>query len=47
MTDIIDPTKTFRLLEERIAKTTNPRHLLMLKRLRTTPWARPSWISIS
>jgi len=33
MTDIIDPTKTFRLLEERIAKTTNPRHLLMLKRL--------------
>ncbi|HEY2503268.1 MAG TPA: nuclear transport factor 2 family protein [Mycobacterium sp.] len=33
MTDIIDPTKTFRLLEERIAKTTNPRHLTMLKRL--------------
>lgn len=33
MTDIIDPTKTFRLLEERIAKTTNPRHLMMLKRL--------------
>jgi len=33
MTDIIDPTKTFRLLEERIAKTTNPRHLLMLKRV--------------
>jgi hypothetical protein len=33
MTDLIDPTKTFRLLEERIAKTTNPRHLLMLKRL--------------
>jgi hypothetical protein len=33
MTDLIDQTKTFRLLEERIAKTTNPRHLLMLKRL--------------
>ena len=33
MTDIIDSTKTFRLLEERIAKTTNPRHLLMLKRV--------------
>jgi hypothetical protein len=33
MTDIIDPTKTFRLLEERIAKTTNPRHLVMLKRV--------------
>ncbi|MEB3982431.1 nuclear transport factor 2 family protein [Mycobacterium sp. 663a-19] len=33
MTDLIDPTKTFRLLEERIAKTTNPRHLLMLERL--------------
>jgi hypothetical protein len=33
MTDIIDPTKTFSLLEERIAKTTNPRHLLMLKRV--------------
>jgi hypothetical protein len=33
MTDIIDPTKTYRLLEERIAKTTNPRHLLMLNRL--------------
>ena len=33
MTDIIDQTKTFRLLEGRIAKTTNPRHLLMLKRL--------------
>jgi len=33
MTDIIDRTKTFRLIEERIAKTTNPRHLLMLKRL--------------
>ncbi|OMC57052.1 hypothetical protein A5747_04445 [Mycobacterium sp. IS-836] len=33
MTDLIDPTKTFRLIEERIAKTTNPRHLLMLERL--------------
>ena len=33
MTEIIDQTKTFRLIEERIAKTTNPRHLLMLNRL--------------
>jgi hypothetical protein len=33
VTDIIDQTKTFRLLEDRIAKTTNSRHLLMLKRL--------------
>lgn len=33
MTDIIDPTKTFRLIEQRIATTTNPRHLLMLNRL--------------
>lgn len=33
MTELIDPTKTFRLLEERIAKTTNPRHLVMLRRL--------------
>ena len=33
MTDIIDQTKTFRLLQQRIAKTTNPRHLLMLNRL--------------
>jgi len=33
MTDIIHQAKTFRLLEERIAKTTNPRHLLMLQRL--------------
>ncbi|MEB4208658.1 nuclear transport factor 2 family protein [Mycobacterium sp. 94-17] len=33
MTELIDPTKTFRLIEERIAKTTNPRHLLMLERL--------------
>jgi len=33
MTGIIDRTKMSRLIEERIAKTTNPRHLLMLKRL--------------
>lgn len=33
MTDLIDRTKMFRLLEERIAKTTNPRHLLMLDRV--------------
>lgn len=33
MTEIIDQTKTFRLLEQRIAKTTNPWHLTMLKRL--------------
>jgi hypothetical protein len=33
MTELIDPTKTFRLLEERIANTTNPRHMLMLKRV--------------
>jgi hypothetical protein len=33
MTDIIDPTKTYRLIEQRIAKTTNARHLLMLNRL--------------
>jgi hypothetical protein len=33
MTDIIDQAKTFRLLEERIARTTNPRHLVLLKRL--------------
>jgi hypothetical protein len=33
MTDIIDPTKTFKLLEQRIAETTNPRHLLMLNRV--------------
>jgi len=33
MTDLIDRTKMFRLLEERIAKTTNPRHLLMLNRV--------------
>jgi hypothetical protein len=32
-TDIIDQTKTFRPLEQRIAKTTNPRHLRMLKRV--------------
>ncbi|QLL05308.1 nuclear transport factor 2 family protein [Mycobacterium vicinigordonae] len=29
----IDPTKTFRLLEQRIANTTNPRHLQMLKQV--------------
>ena len=33
MTEIIDRSKTFRLLEQRIARTTNPRHLLMLNRL--------------
>jgi len=33
MTDDIDQAKTFRLLEERIAQTTNPRHLIILKRL--------------
>jgi hypothetical protein len=33
MTDLIDRTKMFRLLEERISKTTNPRHLLMLNRV--------------
>ena len=33
MTDLIDRTKMFTLLEERIAKTTNPRHLLMLNRV--------------
>ena len=33
MTEIIDRSKTTRLLEQRIAKTTNPRHLLMLNRL--------------
>ena len=33
MTDLIDRTKMFRLLEERIAKTTDPRHLLMLNRV--------------
>jgi hypothetical protein len=33
MTDIIDPTKTYSLIEQRIAKTANPRHLLMLNRL--------------
>lgn len=30
---VIDQTKTFRLIEERIGRTTNPRHLMMLKRL--------------
>lgn len=33
MTDVIDPTKTYRLLERRIAQTTNPRHRMMLERL--------------
>lgn len=33
MTDIIDQAKTFQLLEQRIARTTNPRHLMMLERL--------------
>jgi hypothetical protein len=33
MTDVIDQTRTFRLLEQRIANTTNPRHLLMLNRV--------------
>jgi len=33
MTEIIDQSKTTRLLEQRITKTTNPRHLLMLNRL--------------
>lgn len=33
MTEIIDQSKTSMLIEQRIAKTTNPRHLLMLNRL--------------
>ncbi len=33
MTEIIDRSKTSRLIEQRIARTTNPRHLLMLNRL--------------
>ena len=33
MADLIDRSKMFNLLEERIAKTTNPRHLLMLNRV--------------
>src|SRR5882757_9403227 len=33
MTEIIDQTLTFRLIKERIARTSNPRHLLMLKQL--------------
>jgi hypothetical protein len=33
MTDLIDRSKTTQLIEQRIAKTTNPRHLLMLNRL--------------
>ena len=33
MSDILNQTKTFSLIEQRIAKTTNPRHLQMLERL--------------
>ena len=33
MTDLIGRSKTTQLIEQRIAKTTNPRHLLMLNRL--------------
>ena len=33
MTDLIDRSKTTRFIEQRIAKTTNARHLLMLNRL--------------
>jgi hypothetical protein len=33
MTEIIDQSKTSMMIEQRIAKTTNPRHLLMLNRL--------------
>jgi hypothetical protein len=33
MTEIIDQTLTFLLIKERIARTSNPRHLLMLRRL--------------
>jgi hypothetical protein len=33
MAELIDRTKMFGLLEERIAKTTNPRHLMMLNRV--------------
>jgi len=33
MTEIIDRSKTSKLIEERIATTTNPRHLMMLNRL--------------
>ncbi len=33
MTGLIDRSKTTQLIEQRIAKTTNPRHLLMLNRL--------------
>lgn len=46
MTEIIDRSKTSKLIEERIAKTTNPRHLLMLDRLLHTPWVRPRSMSI-
>jgi hypothetical protein len=33
VTELIDRSKTTSLIEQRIAKTTNPRHLLMLNRL--------------
>ena len=33
MTEIIDQTLTFRLIKQRIAQTSNPRHLVMLRRL--------------
>jgi len=33
MAEIIDQALTFRLIKERIARTSNPRHLLMLRRL--------------
>ena len=33
MTEIIDQNVSFRLMKERIANTTNPRHLAMLERL--------------
>jgi hypothetical protein len=33
MPDVIDQTKTFRAMEERLARTTNPRHRAMLERL--------------
>ena len=33
MSDIINQTKAFSLIEQRIAKTTKPRHLHMLERL--------------
>lgn len=47
MTDLIDRSKMFNLLEERIAKTTNPRHLLMLNRVlpRYIAWGAPADMS--